>query len=90
MALLVEYKTLIENGIGGESPAGFKKIICHMFYDDRHDCWHKIHLVAGGHLTGPATESVYLCVISLRGTLLISFLQEQNKHELWGVDDGNA
>jgi Reverse transcriptase (RNA-dependent DNA polymerase) len=38
----------------------------------------------------PITESVYSGVISLRGTQLITFFGELNKHALWGADVGNA
>jgi Reverse transcriptase (RNA-dependent DNA polymerase) len=61
-----------------------------MIYDIKHDGRHKARLVAGGHLTEPNTESLYLGVVSLRGIRLIVFLAKLNQLELWGADVGNA
>ena len=90
MRQLIEYQTFVDKGKGGEAPAGYKKIRCHMIYDVKHDGRHKARLVAGGHLTDPNTESVYSGVVSLRGIRLIVFLAELNSLELWGADVGNA
>jgi hypothetical protein len=62
----LEYNTFVDQGRGGDAPAGYKKIRCHMMYDVKHDGRHKAILVAGGHLTDPNTESVYSGVVSLR------------------------
>jgi hypothetical protein len=53
-----------------------------MIYDVKHDGRRKAHLVAGGHLTDPSTESIYSGVVSLQGIQLIIFLAELNKLEL--------
>ena len=90
MRQLIEYQTFVDKGKGGEAPAGYKKIRCHMIYDVKHDGRHKARLVAGGHLTDPNTDSVYSGVVSLRGIRLIVFLAELNSLELWGADVGNA
>ncbi|MFA9289401.1 MAG: reverse transcriptase domain-containing protein, partial [Weeksellaceae bacterium] len=90
MSQLSEYQTFIDKGKGGQAPAGYKKIRCHMIYDVKHDGRHKARLVAGGHLTDPNTESVYSGVVSLRGIRLVVFLAELNSLELWGADVGNA
>jgi hypothetical protein len=60
-----------------------------MIYDVKHDGRHKAQLVASGHLTDPNTESVYSGVVLLQG-ILILFLAELNKLQLWGADVGNA
>jgi hypothetical protein len=89
-----ELKQLLETfgdqGQGGDAPAGYKKIRCHMLYEVKHDGRHKARLVAGGHLTNTNTESVYSGVVSLRGIWLVIFLAEFNSLELWGADIGNA
>jgi hypothetical protein len=90
MSQLSEYQTFVDKGKGGQAPAGYKKIRCHMIYDVKHDGRHKARLVAGGHLTDPNTESVYSGVVSLRGIRLVVFLAELNGIELWGADVGNA
>jgi hypothetical protein len=86
----LEYQTFVDRGKGGQAPAGYKKIRCHIIYDVKHDGRHKARLVAGGHLTDPNTESVYSGVVSLRGIRLVVFLAELNALELWGADVGNA
>jgi hypothetical protein len=90
MGQLLEYTTWIYNGIGGIVPSGYKKILCHMIYNVKHDGHHKGHLVAGGHLTEPNTESVYSGVVSLCGIRLIVFIAALNQLELWGAHVGNA
>jgi Reverse transcriptase (RNA-dependent DNA polymerase) len=87
---LLEYNTFINRGKGGAAPNRYKKIRCHMIYDVKHDGCHKAHLVAGGHLTDPNTESVYSGAVSLRGIRLVVFLAELSQWELWGSDVGNA
>jgi hypothetical protein len=67
MNQLLEYQT----GKGGEAPIGYKKIRCRMLCDVKHDGRHKARLVAGRHLTDSNTDSVYSCVVSLRGIRLI-------------------
>jgi Reverse transcriptase (RNA-dependent DNA polymerase) len=86
MKHLLGYNTFVDQGKGGNAPAGHKKIQCHMIHDGRH----KARLVAGGHLTDPNTESVYSGVVSLRGIRLVVFLAELNSLDLWGAEIGNA
>jgi hypothetical protein len=87
---LIAYKTFVDLEPDGEAPPGYKKIRCHIIYDVKHDGRHKAHIVAGGHLTDPNTESGYSGVVSLRGIRLIAFLAELNGLELWRADVGNA
>jgi hypothetical protein len=61
-----------------------------MIYDVKHDGYHKIRLVAGGHLTNISNDSVYSSVVSLRGIRLVTFLFELNSFEIWGTNIGNA
>jgi Reverse transcriptase (RNA-dependent DNA polymerase) len=90
MKQLLEYNTFVDQGKGGNAPAGYKKIRCHMIYDVKHDGRHKARLAAGGHLTHPNRVSVYSGVVSLRGIRLVVFLAELNSLELWEADIGNA
>jgi hypothetical protein len=90
MGKLLEYKTFIDKGNGGNVPTGYKRIRCHMIYDVKHDRQHKDRLVAGGHLTDPNTESVYSGVVLLRGIRLIVFLGELNALQLWVADVSKA
>jgi Reverse transcriptase (RNA-dependent DNA polymerase) len=61
-----------------------------MIYDVKHYGQHKSHLVTGGHLTDPNTESVYSGVFTLCGIRVVVFLAELNQLELWGADVGKA
>jgi hypothetical protein len=47
-------------------------------------------MVVDGHLTDIPLESVYSCVVSLRGLRIITFLAELNGLDLWATDIGNA
>jgi hypothetical protein len=80
---LTDYKTFIDKVKDGILPDGYKKILCHMVYDVKHDERHKVRLVAGGHLTDPNTQSVYSRVVSLQVIRFVRFLSELNKLELW-------
>ena len=90
MGQLLEYKTFVNEGKGGQAPAGYEKFRCHIIYGVKHDGRHKARLVAGGHLTDPNTESVYSGVVLLRGIRLVVFLAELNDLQLWGADVSNA
>ena len=72
------------------SPPGYKRIICHMIYDVKHDGRFKARFVAGGHLTDIPTDSVYSGVVSLQSLRTIIFLAELNNLMLYGADVGNA
>ena len=69
---------------------GFKKIRTHLVFDVKHNGRHKARMVADGHLTDIALESVYSGVVSLRGLRLLIFIAELNKLETWATDIGNA
>ena len=47
-------------------------------------------MVAGGHLTPDAIESIYSGVVSIRSLRLVIFLAKLNNLEVWGADIGNA
>jgi hypothetical protein len=90
MRQLLQYNTFVDKGTNCTHTPWYKKIRCHMMYDIKHDGRHKAHLVAGGHLRDPNTESVYSGAVSLCGIRLVVLLVELNSLELWGADVGNA
>jgi hypothetical protein len=67
MCQLLEYSTFVDKGYNSKEIAGYKKIRNRMVYYVKQYGWQKARLVAGGNLTEPNTESVYLGVVSLKG-----------------------
>jgi hypothetical protein len=92
MSQLAEYDTFRDLGHKDTAPppTGYKKICTHLVYDCKHDGRHKAQMVANGHLTDIPLESVYSCVVSLRGLQIVTFLSELNGLDLWATDIGNA
>jgi hypothetical protein len=86
MGQLLEYETFDHKGIAGNVPSGYKRILCQMIYDMKHEGSHKAQFVAGGNLTEPNTESAISGVVSLQGIRSIVFLTELNKFQLWVAD----
>jgi hypothetical protein len=64
MANLPENTTFVDKGKSGTVPIGYKKILCHMVYDVKHDGRNKSRLVAGSHSMYLNTESFYVGVTS--------------------------
>eukprot|EP00957_Ditylum_brightwellii_P024678 1864710-Ditylum_brightwellii.AAC.1 len=48
----------------------------HIVYDVKQDGKHEARLLAGGHMTGPNTNTYYPSVVSLRATRMMIFLAE--------------
>jgi hypothetical protein len=48
----------------GKLPPGYKEIWCHMIFDIKMDFTQMASFVAGGHLTYPPKESVYLSALT--------------------------
>jgi len=90
MDQLYEYETTRSLGKGAAVPTGFTKIRVHLIYDVKQDGRRKARLVAGGHLTGPNTDTYYSSVVSLRAMRILVFLSELNDLELCAGDIGNA
>ena len=61
LKVIDDYKVLTDNGFN--IPEGYKCITVNIIYDVKHDGKYKARLVAGGHLTDPPTERVYLGVV---------------------------
>ena len=72
MDQIAEYGTLRDLGRGATAPSGYKKITVLPVFDVKHDLRHKARLVAGGHLTDPLKDSVYLGVVSLQSLHLVA------------------
>ena len=87
---LEDYNALRDMGRDKPPPNEYKKISAHFVYDVKHDLRPKARLVAGGHLTGIPTSSVYSTVVSLRGLRITLQLDENNGLETWVTDVGNA
>jgi hypothetical protein len=75
MLQLAEYDTFRDlcHKDTASPPTGYKKIRTHLIYDCKHDGRHKAQMVANGHLTDIPLESVYFCVVSLRGLRIVTF-----------------
>eukprot|EP00957_Ditylum_brightwellii_P026077 1971647-Ditylum_brightwellii.AAC.1 len=54
-----EYETLKSLGKGGRKPKDHVMIRVHLVYNVKQDVRHKARLVAGGHMTGPNTNTYY-------------------------------
>ena len=72
------------------APKGHQKTRAHFVFDVKHCGKFKARLVADGHLTKAANETVYSGVVSLSNLRLAMFLAELNNLQLWGADVGNA
>jgi hypothetical protein len=91
MDQIAEYGTFCNLGRGATVPSGYKKItVCCLVFDVKHDLCHKAFLIAGGHLTDPPKDSVYLGVVSLQSLRLVALFAELNGLQLWAADVRNA
>jgi hypothetical protein len=90
MAQLAEYDVFTDKGIDGDPGPDFSKIRIHLVYAVKHDGRHKARLIADGHLTAVAVDSVYSGVVSLKGLRLLLFLSKLNDMQTWATDIGNA
>lgn len=90
MDQIYEYSTCASKGKGAPVPDGYTKIRVHLIYDIKQDGKCKARLVAGGHLTGPNTDTYYSSVVSLRVMRMLVFLAELNELELCASNIGNA
>ena len=72
------------------APKDHQNIKVHFVFAVKHDGCHKVRLVADGHLTRQAGETVYSGVVSLRSLRIVMLLSELNQLELRETDIGNA
>ena len=61
-----------------------------MTFAVKHDGRRKCRVVAGGHVTKPATEDVYSTVVQPLGVRCVVYQAEANNLTVWGGDVGNA
>src|SRR3982750_3734142 len=71
-------------------PAGYKRIPYHCIYDVKFDGRRKCRLVAGGHMTDPASEDVFSGVVSMETVRIVLILAELNGLRVCAADVGNA
>ncbi len=90
MNQLYEYKTFKSHGKNANRPRGYTMIRVHLIFDVKQDGRRKARCVAGGHMTGPNTDTYYSSVVSLRSMRIVIFLAELNGYELCTGDIGNA
>eukprot|EP00957_Ditylum_brightwellii_P063104 4790386-Ditylum_brightwellii.AAC.1 len=54
-----KYEAFKSHGKGGRKPKDHVMIQVHLVYDVKQDGRHKARCVAGGHMTGPNTDTYY-------------------------------
>ena len=75
----------------GERPGKeYQRIPMIMTFAVKHDGRRKCRVVAGGHVTKPATEDVYSTVVQPLGVRCVVYQAEANNLTVWGGDVGNA
>src|SRR6476646_12196668 len=95
-AMKAEIDSLQEHGTfrvleeGEYIPKGYKRIPYHCIYDVKFDGRRKCRLVAGGHMTDPATEEVYSGVVSMETVRTCFVVAQMNDLEVCAGDVGNA
>ena len=67
-----------------QAPKDYKKTRDHFVFDMKHDGRHNARLVADCQITDVPISSVYSCVVSLRGIILVFFITELNDLDSWG------
>ena len=78
MDQIYDYGTVESKGKGANISVGYTKIRVHFMFDVKQDGRRKARLVAGGHMTGPNTDTYYSSVVSLRSMRITMFLVEHN------------
>ena len=85
-----KYKAFKSPSKGGRKSKNHVMIRVHLVYNVKQDERCKARLVAGGHMTGPNTNTYYSSAVSLRAMRMMIFLAELNGMELIAADIGNA
>ncbi|HEY9297802.1 MAG TPA: reverse transcriptase domain-containing protein, partial [Phormidium sp.] len=75
---------------GERIPEGYKVIPYHCIYDVKFDGRRKCRLVAGGHMTDPASEDVFSGVVSMETVRTVFIIAELNGLLIVAGDVGNA
>jgi hypothetical protein len=72
-------------------PIGYKNIPCHMIFDVKMiGLVRKARFVAGGHLTGPPSETVYSSVVTRESVRIMFLIAALNDLDILGADVQNA
>src|SRR5574339_1275246 len=71
-------------------PKGYKVIPYHCIYDVKFDGRRKCRLVAGGHMTDPASEDVFSGVVSMETVRMAFIIAELNGLVIVAGDVGKA
>ena len=87
---IIDYNTFKILEAGSQPPKDHTYVSLTLLYVVKHDGRRKARLVAGGHLTDPATEDVYSSVVGPEGIRLVTFLADDNSLDLLSGDVGNA
>lgn len=76
--------------LGEKVSIGYKWIRCHLVFDVKMDFTHKVHYVAGGHMTDPPSTLTYSSVVLRDSDRIVLMLAALNDVELLAADIGNA
>ena len=87
---LHEYNTFKVLGKGEKLPPGCKIIPYHCIYDVKFDGRKKCRLVAGGHMTDPASEEVFSVVVEMKTVRMGFVIAKDNQLKVVAGDVGNA
>ena len=87
---LHQYETFKVLRKGEKIPEGYKQIPYHCIYDVKYDGRRKCRLVAGGHMTDPASDEVFSGVINMETVRMAFILAELNGLIIVAGDVGNA
>ena len=87
---LHHYQTFRVIKKGEKVPDGYKPIPYHCIYDVKYDGRRKCRLVAGGHMTDPASEEVFSGVVAMETVRMAFILAKLNGLLIVAGDVGNA
>jgi hypothetical protein len=76
--------------VDGKLPPGYNEIWCHMIFDIKMDFTRKAGFVAGGHLTDPSKESVYLSEVTQESVQLFFLIAALNDLDILACDVQDA
>ena len=87
---LHQYETFQVLRKGEKVPERYKQIPYHCIYDVKYDGRRKCRLVAGGHMTDPASDEVFSGVVNMETVRMAFILAELNGLTIVAGDVGNA
>src|SRR6478735_2529933 len=87
---LHQYETFKVIKKGEKVPYGYKAIPYHCIYDVKYDGRRKCRLVAGGHMTDPASDEVFSGVVNMETVRMAFIFADLNDLVIVAGDVGNA